>query len=190
MKILLVNNAEKGIADYCIPIEHILRHQSVTFKRIEYSETLSIDLSIYHGFILTGSPSGNDIVEHHLPYFRWIREIDKPVLGICAGHHIIGALFGARLIRNVESELGDSTITIVKKDPIFKGLEKEIPVDQAHHDAITLPDNFVLLASSERCPVQAMKHETRPLYSTQFHPETHNPRIIINFLDIVVKLGE
>ncbi len=190
MKILLVNNAEKGIADYCIPIEHIIRHQFVTFKRIEYSETLSADLSIYHGFILTGSPCGNDIVEHHLPYFKWIREIDKPVLGICAGHHIIGALFGSRLIRDVESELGDSTITIIKPDPIFNGLEQETLVAQAHHDAITLADNFVLLAGSERCPVQAMKHETRPLYSTQFHPETRNPRIIKNFLDIVMKLGE
>jgi len=188
MKILLVNNAEKGIDDYCIPIEHILRHQSVTFKRIEYSEIPSTDLSIYHGFILTGSPCGNDIVEHHLPYFRWIREIDKPVLGICAGHHIIGALYDSNLIRDSQGEVGDSTITILKKDPIFEGLENEIPVDQAHHDAITLPDDFVLLASSERCPVQAMKHETRPLYSTQFHPETRNPRIITNFLDIVMKL--
>jgi len=185
MKILLVNNAEKGIDDYCVPLEHILRSKSFLFKRIEYPDILRTDRSAYNGFILSGSPCGNDIVEYHLPYFRWINDMDKPVLGICAGHHIIGALYGATLIRDSQSEVGDSTITVLKKDPVFEGLEQEMLVAQAHHDSITLPKKFILLASSKKCPVQAMKHEIRPLYSTQFHPETHNPRIIRNFLELV-----
>ena len=185
MKILLVNNAEKGIDDYCIPVEHILRDMSFTFKRIEYSDILGTDRSAYNGFILSGSPCGNDIVEHHLPHFKWIKMTDKPVLGICAGHHIIGTLFGSTLIHDIQGEKGGSTITILRKDSIFKGLKKNLLVHQAHHDAITLPDKFILLASSEICQVQAMMHEACPIYSTQFHPEIHNPDIIKNFLDIV-----
>jgi GMP synthase (glutamine-hydrolysing) len=185
MKILLVNNAEKGIDEYCVPLEGILREKPVQFKRVEYKDVMNIDLSRYRGFILSGSPRGDDIVSHHLPYFRWINFIDKPVFGICAGHHIIGTLYGARLIRDSQGEVGDSSITILQKDPVFMGLEQEIVVAQAHHDAITLPDKFIHLASSEKCPVQVMKHQTRSVYSTQFHPETHNPRIIANFLDIV-----
>ena len=185
MAVLLINCAEKGIDDYCVPIERILREKSAEFRRTEYLEIPGADLSPYQGFILSGSPRVNDIVEHHLPYFNWIRKIAKPVLGICAGHHIIGALYGATLIRDSQGEVGDSTVNLHQKDPLFVGLGREIVVSQAHNDAVTLPNEFMLLASSEKCSVQVMKHQTRPVYSTQFHPETHNPRIIANFLDIV-----
>jgi GMP synthase (glutamine-hydrolysing) len=185
MKILLVNNAESGIDDHCVPIECILGEKSAGFRRIEYLEIPGADLSPYQGFILSGSPCGDNIVAHHLPYFNWISHMEKPVLGICAGHHIIGALYGATLVRDSQGEVGESTVTLLQEDPLFVGLGREIVVAQAHHDAITLPDKFMLLASSEKCPVQVMKHQTRPVYSTQFHPEIRNSRIIANFLDIV-----
>jgi GMP synthase (glutamine-hydrolysing) len=47
-------------------------------------------------------------------------------------------------------------------------------VFQHHTDELTsLPEGFRLLASSERCHVQAIAHEQRPWWGTQFHPESY-----------------
>ncbi len=50
--------------------------------------------------IMSGSPRGDDIVDHHLPYFQWLKTCDITIFGIYAGHHITGKLYGARLLRS------------------------------------------------------------------------------------------
>ena len=74
---------------------------------------------------------------------------------------------------------------IRQEDPIFNGCREKFLVHQNHHDSITLPENFVLLAHSQGCRVAMMKHPARPIYTMQFHPEILNKNIILNFIDIV-----
>ncbi len=54
--------------------------------------------------------------------------------------------------------------------------------DQVQH----VSDEFVSLASTDTCPVAAVKHQTLPVYGLQFHPEvTHTPQgstLLKNFL--------
>lgn len=189
MKILIVNNAEAGIDEFVQPLEKILEEGGIPFQTIEYKESPAAVSDRYGGFILSGSPRGDDIVAHHLPYFEWILSVQKPVLGICAGHHIMGRLYGAELLRGVEKEVGDFDIVLDQQDPLFAGFPRRFPVRQAHHDSVSLPREFVRLARSERCRVEAMKHRRRPLYSCQFHPEVSNPRMILNFVDIVAAVS-
>ena len=108
------------------------------------------------------------------------------VLGICAGHQLMGKLFGADLIRDQEAEDGLMSVQITQADPIFEGHEKELTAEQQHNDSITLPEDFDLIATSSKCRVQAMRHKERPLYSVQWHPEKSNPEIISNFINEVV----
>lgn len=183
-KILVVNNAEPGIRDFALPIEKIIKENGSVSKFIEYSECLSFDFSYFDGIILTGSPQGNDIVEHHLPYFRWIRDINRPVLGICAGHHIAGFLFGSEILRSVEPESGDCEVELLNEDPILNGLPHVLKVMQMHNDSITLPESFDLLATSKTCKNQLMKHKLKPIYTSQFHPEFYNHELIRNFVRI------
>lgn len=187
-KILIINNAEPGISEFCESIEKILKSSGRAFNTIEYRHTLVTNINHYHGIILSGSPRGDDIVDHHLPYFEWIKTCRKPVFGICAGHHIIGTLFGAQLLRSVEKEVGDYLVFVDQQDPIFKGLGNKFLVRQNHHDSITLAQDFILLAHSEVCKVEVSKHAGRPIYSSQFHPEILNPEMILNFADIVDSL--
>ena len=135
--------------------------------------------------ILSASPFGDDIVDHHQSYYQWILQYTKPVLGICAGHHIIGRLFGSDIIRNREAEVGDCFVIADKTDYLFDGMEKRFIVKQNHKDSITLPEDFSLLAHSASCRVQVMKHMIRPIYSTQFHAELSNRPLIENFIAIV-----
>lgn len=182
--ILLVNNAEPGITEFAKPIEKIIADSDSTSVFIEYKECLNFNFNGFDGAILTGSPQGDDIIKHHLPYFNWIQNFDKPILGICAGHHITGFMHGSKILRNEEAESGDFEVDILKDDPLFKGLSKSFKVKQMHNDSVTLPNEFELLASSKICKNQLMKHKIKPLYTCQFHPEFYNHQLIRNFINL------
>lgn len=186
---LIVNNAEKGIREFCEPLEEILKDAGIVFKTIDYEDTLKTGISKYEGVLLSGSPRGNDIADSHQSYFQWIKTTGKPVFGICAGHHIVGRLYGAELLRSLEKEVGDFFLEIDNRDPVFQGFPDRFLVRQNHHDSITLPRDFVLLAHSSLCKVEAMKHHRLPIYTTQFHPEFLNPGMILNFVAIVRRHG-
>ncbi|WP_321376451.1 hypothetical protein [uncultured Draconibacterium sp.] len=181
-EILVVNNAEPGIRQFAEPIEELISTAGSTPTFIEYTACVTTKLNKFDGIILSGSPQGDDIVEHHLPYFRWLKDFDKPVLGICAGHHVTGYLYGSELLRNEEPESGDFEVKIVKPDPLFHKLPQKFTVKQMHNDSITLPNDFELLVTSSTCKNQLMKHKNKPLYTCQFHPEFYNHQLIRNFI--------
>lgn len=186
-QILIINNAEPGIREFAAPIEQTVKETGAHAEFIEYKDCLTTALDEFDGIILTGSPQGDDIVEHHLPYFEWIKTYEKPVLGICAGHHITGYLYGSTLLRSEEPESGDFMVKILCNDPIFNGLSPTFEVRQMHNDSVTLPRDFILLATAETCKNQVMKHKKKLLYTTQFHPEFYNHQMIKNFVALCVR---
>ncbi|MCX6821246.1 MAG: gamma-glutamyl-gamma-aminobutyrate hydrolase family protein, partial [Candidatus Aenigmarchaeota archaeon] len=73
------------------------------------------------------------------------------------------------------------------EDDILKGFEKNFTTWEAHNDEVlVLPKTFKVLAHSEKCKVQAMRHIKLPIFGIQFHPEvdeTENGiRIFKNFI--------
>jgi len=185
--ILIINNAEKSITQFTGPLEKIVSEAGFTAETIEYRDCLDFDFEKKDGILLSGSPQGDNIVEHHLPWFQWLKTYKKPVLGICAGHHITGYLYGSELLRGEEPESGDFPVEILEDDPLFSGLPQKITVKQMHNDSISLPPGFGLLATSKTCRNQIMKHHSKPLYTCQFHPEYYNQKLIQNFLRIVIR---
>ena len=183
-QILIINNAEPEIQNFALSLEEIVKSGKIEVSRIEYADCPKTDLSAFDGILMSGSPQGDDIVEHHAPYFQWVKDYEKPLLGICAGHHITGYLYGSKLLYAKEPETGDFKIELLTDDPIFIGLPEKLTVKQMHNDSITLPDNFMLLATSNTCKNQLMKHKNKPLYTCQFHPEFYNHKLIQNFVNI------
>ncbi len=183
-KILIVNNAEPGILEFAQPFEKIIGIAGSSSEIIEYAESVNFDLNKFNGVILTGSPQGDDIIKHHSPYFQWIKNFKKPVLGVCAGHHITGYIYGSEILQSIEPESGDFEIEIINPDPVFKDCGDKFLVKQMHNDSITLPAGFVQLATSKTCKNQMMKHMEKPLYTCQFHPEYYNHKLILNFIEI------
>ncbi|MGV8093094.1 MAG: type 1 glutamine amidotransferase [Mangrovibacterium sp.] len=184
MKIFIINSAEPEITEFTQPIAAILKGSDPEVETIDYRDCPITRFGESDGVIISGSPQGDDIVEHHQPFFQWIRTCNKPVLGICAGHHIAGYMYGSTYLRSEEPESGRVTIEILKDDPIFTGLPKRFEVWQMHNDSITLPSDFIHLAKSAGCMNQAMRHAERPLYTLQFHPEYINSKILLNFADL------
>lgn len=181
MKILLINSAPQT-KEFVDPIMEVLNKADIFVKLINYNEIPS-NLALFDGVIISASPRGDDIVDAHIPYYQWIKNFQKPILGICHGHQFIGVMYGAKLIRDEQSEEGEFSIDIKENNPLFNGFTKSFKVEQHHNNSITLPEDFKLLASSERCEVQVMGHKEMPLYTAQFHAEK-NPDIILNFIKI------
>ena len=80
----------------------------------------------------------------------------------------------------------------LRDDPLFRGLPKVMLMRCAHYCEVKrLPKDFIVLAESDHCRIEAMRHRTRPLYGTQFHPEAyaepflHGRKVLSNFARIV-----
>jgi len=106
---------------------------------------------------------------------EYLEKADFPIMGICAGHQFMARFFGGKAAPSKVPEFGKVELTIIKYDDIFKGVSKKSIVWESHNDEVVdLPNNFEILAKSEDCKIQAMKHKTRPLYGLQFHPEVEH----------------
>ena len=184
LQILIINSAEPGTFQFTEPLKKVVLEAVFMPVVIEYADTLHTDLDVFCGIIISGSPQGDDIVEHHKPYFNWLKNYEKPVFGICAGHHVTGSLYGAKLLRSEEPESGDFEVQIVENDPLLNNLPRVLRVKQMHNDSITVPDDFKLIATASTCKNQIMKHKKKPLYTCQFHPEFYNHDLILNFIQL------
>lgn len=180
--ILVINSAEKGVEEFTEPLARIIAQTGQSAVVTEYEELPLTDMHQYDGILISGSPRGNDIVAHHLPYFQWLKTISVPVFGICAGHHITGVLHGSQLIRDREKEVGHYDVFIDQEDAIFQGIPSPFTAHQNHHDSISLPPDFILLAHTQQCANAMMKHWEKPIYTSQFHPETLNTQLLVNFI--------
>lgn len=188
-KILVVNNAESTVKEFVTPIFNNLIDSVKNIEFAEYSDLPKTPVQKYEGIILSASPFGDDIVEHHLKYYHWLLSHRKPVLGICAGHQIIGRLFGGELLHGVEPENGLHNIIVDIHDEIFDGQGTDFETEQQHRDSVTCPEEFIVLAQSEKCPNQVMKHKDLPIYGVQFHAEKFSSWLIKNFIHIVERYG-
>lgn len=106
---------------------------------------------------------------------RTARARKLPVFGICFGAQLIAHAFGGKVVRDeAHEERGTFDVTSGDDsfgDLLFADAPFTFAAQQSHHDRIeALPADATLLASSERCKVQAfvMPGDT---YGVQFHPE-------------------
>ncbi|QTG74644.1 glutamine amidotransferase-related protein [Trueperella pecoris] len=103
-----------------------------------------------------------------------VLERDLPYLGLCYGLQSFAVSLGARLTRDYGEEIQAMTIELTeegKRDAIFGSLPEAFPAVVGHTEAIVeAPAGTVVLASSELCPIQALRYGEN-VYGTQFHPE-------------------
>ncbi len=117
------------------------------------------------------------------------KSISKPIFGICLGHQLIADVAGVKVDKGKSAEYGISKITKLLDDTILKDLPNEFNAWVSHFDEVkTLPSDFIRLAESQACEIEAMRHISLPIYSTQFHPEVwhteHGDKILKNFIDL------
>lgn len=144
-------------------------------------------------------------VSEFLPVVDWVMETEKPILALCGSHQLLGFAFNQNLrqvnllsdepMRHLRPrepvtnpdyhpdfymERGFYTLELTsegKADPLLQGLGNAPQFYESHYCEIKqLPSDFELLGSTPECRIQFMRHKSRILYGTQFHPEDYNDR--------------
>ncbi|OGD45668.1 GMP synthase [Candidatus Bathyarchaeota archaeon RBG_13_46_16b] len=119
----------------------------------------------------------------------YFERFQGPILGECLGMQLMAIHFGGKAGPSEIPEYGLSRLRVIEEDDLFKGLPKEFLVWESHNDEVKEAPNFTVLALSENCRIQAVKHWHKPLYGVQFHPEVnnteHGEEILRNFVGTV-----
>src|SRR5205085_10851507 len=138
------------------------------------------------GIILSGGPSS--VYEKNAPACdRKIFELGVPVLGICYGMQLACHLLGGQVKASPSREFGRALCRVQEANGLFAGVPGETVVWMSHGDQVhTVNGEWVSLATTDTCPVAAVRHRSQPVYGLQFHPEVshtpYGPLILRNFL--------
>ncbi len=100
---------------------------------------------------------------------------DFPFFGVCLGGQVLATAVDGIVERTPFPEVGVATFRIAESaasDPVF-GMHagKDVIAAEWHQDYVTdLPDDAVVLAGNDVCPIQAFRIGQQ-VYGVQFHPE-------------------
>ena len=122
-------------------------------------------------------------------------ELNVPVLGICYGMQTMAEQMGGEVSTSHLREFGYARVDLTGEVQLFEGIDDHVgeggqlalDVWMSHGDKVTsLPEGFVVAASTDSCPIAAMACEQKHYYGVQFHPEvthtTQGLRILERFV--------
>lgn len=177
--ILIISTCSKTLheLEFVKPIEKILKEIKKNFISKHYSKLTKSDLKKAKKIIIAGTSLKDNKFSKELKEFSWIKDCEKPLLGICAGTQIISKIFGSKLKK--KTEIG-YYFEIFEKN--FLGFGGKHEVYHIHNNYATLPKEFNKFNSS-KIP-QAIKHKSKEIYGVLFHPEVRNKNLIENFVKI------
>ncbi len=97
---------------------------------------------------------------------------NKPILGICYGHQfLVRCLAGKNHLRKASHpEMGWGNLSL-KENTLFRGLTNPVCLLSHYDEAMSLPEDFRVLGSSDKCDIHAFQYKELPVWGVQFHPE-------------------
>ena len=111
-----------------------------------------------------------------------------PLIGICYGAQFMAYTNGGKVEPAGTREYGRANLSKFDAgNPLLKGVSPNSQVWMSHGDTITaIPDNFKIIASTDKVAVAAYQAEGEKLWGVQFHPEVFHSvdgtQILKNFV--------
>jgi anthranilate synthase component II len=158
----------------------VLRNDEVTMRELNRIEPQAI---VFSPGPCTPTEAGQSV--------EVVREFYKriPLLGVCLGHQVIAAAFGAQIIRAAEPMHGRTSLISHEGRGLFDRVPSPLTVCRYHSlvvDEGTLPVEFAVTARTTDGTIMAIEHAELPLFGVQFHPEAtlteYGHQLLKNFL--------
>jgi anthranilate synthase component 2 len=110
----------------------------------------------------------------------------KPLLGVCLGHQTIGQHFGGHVVRGGLMH-GKTSPVAHDGTGLFAGLPSPFIATRYHSLIVEdIPASLIVNATSDDGSVMGFRHESLPIHSVQFHPESiateHGHFMLANFM--------
>lgn len=126
------------------------------------------------GIVLSPGPGRP---EHAGVSLALVRELaaTTPLLGVCLGHQVICAAYGASVVHAPRLMHGRTSLITHDEQGLFLGLPNPLRVARYHSlivDSNTLPAELIPTAFTEEGELMAVRHVSLPIESVQFHPES------------------
>ena len=187
MSVLLIDNYDSFTYNLSHALEkltdqkvHVFRNDQISLDQIEAYDSIVISPG-------PGLPATAGVVPDVIRRFY----AHKKMLGVCLGHQAIAEVLGGHLLNLSEVKHGrQSTATILIREPLFHGLPDKIQIGHYHSWVVgsPVPEGFLCTMKDADGLIMAMQHESLPIYSVQFHPESvltpHGEKILENWLKI------
>ncbi len=115
-----------------------------------------------------------------------------PILGICLGHQIIGAVYGAKIRSARTIKHGKTSPIRHNGDKLYDGIPQEFEGMRYHSLAVDEPppELEVTAVSLDDGEIMGIRHRKHPVVGVQFHPESvgtrHGLQILKNFFKYYV----
>jgi len=145
------------------------------------------NLKEYKAVILSGSPFSVRS-ENYLKIDLSKIKGKIPLLGVCYGAQFLAHFYGGEVTSSNKREYGRANLIDINfSDPFFNDILNKSQVWMSHSDTIKiLPNNGILIASTEDVKNAAFKIDNELTYGIQFHPEVYHSsegkKILENFL--------
>jgi len=128
------------------------------------------------GIVLTPGPGRPEQAGIGIELVRSLGvQLHVPLLGVCLGHQIVCAAFGAQVVHAARLMHGRTSRLIHDGSGVFAGLPASFEVARYHSwivDPRTLPPSLIASAHTEEGELMAVRHRSLPIESVQFHPES------------------
>ena len=157
------------------------------YSEIKPYNKIPEDLSQFKAVILSGSPHSVRSEEPPHPDLSNIKG-KKPLLGICYGAQYLAHFNGGNVAPSATREYGRANLTTIKgNDAFLSNISVGSQVWMSHSDTIKqLPENAVLLASTDDVENAVYRFKDEDTYGIQFRPEVYHTkegtRLLENFL--------
>ena len=154
-------------------------------NQISVDEALALQPS---GLIISPGPCDPDRAGICLELIRRA-PVTLPILGVCLGHQCIGQAFGGKITRGPEPMHGKMSDMHNQGAGIFEGLPSSFSATRYHSlvvERASLPDTLKITAETEDGLIMGLRHQSRPIFGVQFHPESiasqFGYQLLANFL--------
>jgi len=121
---------------------------------------------------------------------RVVVDFEVPTLGVCLGHQTLCEVHGAQVVQASRIMHGKLSPVVHEGTGVFRGIPSPYDATRYHSLIVreeTLPEFLVPVARTPENELMAVRHESRPVFGVQFHPESiltrHGHDLLRNFLE-------
>uniref|UniRef100_A0A8C3A592 Carbamoyl-phosphate synthetase 2, aspartate transcarbamylase, and dihydroorotase n=1 Tax=Cyclopterus lumpus TaxID=8103 RepID=A0A8C3A592_CYCLU len=144
-----------------------------------------LDSTDFDGLFISNGPGDPEFCQTTINNVKKVicAEHPKPLFGICLGHQLLSLVIGAKTFKMKYGNRGHN------QPCIHKGTDRCFITSQNHGFAVdpsTLPEDWdILFTNANDQTNEGIVHNTKPLFSVQFHPEhMAGPTDLVGLFDV------